>query len=348
MVDELQSMRSKSSRPPLLTIAIPSFKGPSNLAKTLEMLSSEVEGKQGDLHLVISDNNSGDDSVRIAQESTIWKVLGQEPDIRVQPNNIGFRGNLKFLDSVARGEYVWFLGIGDYPQPRVIGKVLLELKKPHTEAINLRGAVAFSELDVHEDTKEPKAVDQAALPLYSESISLNIFRTGLMSKIDDSPNNTGDYWPHIEAILGVLSRSNLAPGWPTRHISSTEVMLSNNPDGWWFESASNPMDLYLARLNLSKKISETRPDSRWAKDFTRNLMSIHLLEFTIMIRLREKPARIPVAVVVSLVRLGVRPFWVVLFLLFSLAPRGLLRGLATSSDIKGAWKWLTQIVLGRL
>jgi hypothetical protein len=340
--DSLNSGRRTAKGRPLLTIAIPSFKAPSNLAKTLEMLVPEVAANRELIHLVISDNNSQDESIRIAEESAVWASLGQLPDIHSQSENLGFRGNLEYLDSVSRGEFVWFLGVGDYPSPGVIERVLEELQRPLTQALNLRGKVGPTESTQETISVDEHWKDQADLPLYAESISLNVLKRGLISSIPRAETNTGDYWPHIEAILHVLEGSITDPSWNTRHVPSTEVVLSPNPDGWWFETAATPMDLYLARLSLVKGISSARPDSEWASKLLSSFMTWHLIEFAVMLRLRESPPSIPFETAMALFRKGVQPLWAMSFIVLCKFPKALLRVLAGRSLVKGAWERINQ------
>ncbi|MCA6514731.1 MAG: glycosyltransferase family 2 protein, partial [Chitinophagaceae bacterium] len=90
-------MVSKSEIDILITIAIPNYNYGQYIGKTIE---SAIHQSGDDIEILISDNNSEDNS---------WEIIQSYVDSRIisfkQNQNIGLQQNWNFLLNKARGKY---------------------------------------------------------------------------------------------------------------------------------------------------------------------------------------------------------------------------------------------------
>ena len=93
-----------------LTVAIPNFNGGMNLQRAIESCRS-IDLPENDFEILIVDNCSTDDSIKIINESKI-KI----PNIRLIENqeNVGRIGNWNVCLKEAEGKYLIFLFTNDF------------------------------------------------------------------------------------------------------------------------------------------------------------------------------------------------------------------------------------------
>ena len=93
-----------------LTVAIPNFNGGVNLQRAIESCRS-IDLPENDFEILIVDNCSTDDSIKIINESKI-KI----PNIRLIENqeNVGRIGNWNVCLKEAQGKYLIFLFTNDF------------------------------------------------------------------------------------------------------------------------------------------------------------------------------------------------------------------------------------------
>ena len=93
-----------------LTVAIPNFNGGMNLQRAIESCRS-IDLPENDFEILIVDNCSTDDSIKIINESKI-KI----PNIRLIENqeNVGRIGNWNVCLKEAQGKYLIFLFTNDF------------------------------------------------------------------------------------------------------------------------------------------------------------------------------------------------------------------------------------------
>ena len=94
----------------ILTIAIPTYNRGEILKKSIERLLSEIEGLEDKVDILISDNNSDDNTKKI-----IEAFLDNGVDLIYNRNdeNLGMDGNFIYCFENARSKYVWLLGDDD-------------------------------------------------------------------------------------------------------------------------------------------------------------------------------------------------------------------------------------------
>lgn len=110
---------------PILSIAIPTYQRPEQLAVLLDLLSRQQDVVPQDWEIFVSDNCSGD-----ATRQTVESISRHFPRItyHCHPTNIGSERNFRSLYDRARGDYVWIIPdddqvADDRTVSRVIGKL---------------------------------------------------------------------------------------------------------------------------------------------------------------------------------------------------------------------------------
>jgi glycosyltransferase involved in cell wall biosynthesis len=94
-----------------LSVGIPVFNGAVELEMTLSSIERIEEFKSGELEVLISDNQSQDDSFQVA--TAFARKYPQSVSLSQNPVNLLFRKNLAVLCSLSKSKYIWFLGVGE-------------------------------------------------------------------------------------------------------------------------------------------------------------------------------------------------------------------------------------------
>lgn len=106
---------------PLITIAIPNYNYARYLRKTLDSVVAQVGD---DIEILISDNNSSDES---------WSVIQSYSDIRIrkfkQPKNIGLYANWNYLLKEAKGMYFKLLQADDWIEENFMEEIRKVIKE---------------------------------------------------------------------------------------------------------------------------------------------------------------------------------------------------------------------------
>lgn len=104
-----------------LTIAIPTFNRQIFLARLLNVLAVEIEGREDIIEIFVSDNASTDGTDRV-----IADIVARYPHIRAVRNsvNVGVDANIVQCFRAARGAHVWIMGDDDMPKLGVIDRML--------------------------------------------------------------------------------------------------------------------------------------------------------------------------------------------------------------------------------
>ncbi len=96
---------------PILTLAIPAFQDSEALTSTLNSILGTVDDEtRGQIEIIVSDNSSEDETYQVA-----CQLLKRGPFGKVlkQSENIGFSRNLLALANAAKGDFIWFIGLGE-------------------------------------------------------------------------------------------------------------------------------------------------------------------------------------------------------------------------------------------
>ena len=97
----------------LLSIVIPTFNRQNELIQLLDQLTIELVGVQNEVEVLISNNNSCDQTWRVLQEYMASKTDKLAIRCFTQASNIGAPMNLHFLIKHCRAKYTWAMGDDD-------------------------------------------------------------------------------------------------------------------------------------------------------------------------------------------------------------------------------------------
>lgn len=124
-----------------LTIAIPTWNRSKHLKRSLEYLLPQIEKHSDVVELIISDNFSSDDTVKVVNEllnrfcSINFKLIEQK-------SNTGFFGNFTECMMHSTGEYFWLLSDDDFLLNGVLDKIITYLSNEKIGAIFLKDWVS--------------------------------------------------------------------------------------------------------------------------------------------------------------------------------------------------------------
>jgi hypothetical protein len=110
---------------PILSICVPTFSRRKWLQKCLEATLPQIEAlPEGLVELVVSDNNSVDDSWAYLQE-----LAAVHPCLTIRRNERDlFTENFYLVVQAARGRFAWLMGDDDAPLPGAVARVLEEVQ----------------------------------------------------------------------------------------------------------------------------------------------------------------------------------------------------------------------------
>lgn len=131
-----------TSRPPLLSVCIPTFNRANLLESALYSLAPQVKATYPDVELVVSDNCSTDDTCEVVERARSWGPIRYY----CNPRNEGFARNLmRLTNELARGEFAWVLGDDDLVRPGGIERILAVLKAhPEVDYVFVNCSVKYS------------------------------------------------------------------------------------------------------------------------------------------------------------------------------------------------------------
>ena len=125
---------SDSRTPPRVVALMPTWRAAAFVRATLESLEAQTYKR---LLILMSDDASPDDTAAICAE---FEARDSRFRLIQQPRNLGWIGNVNFLLSQARGDYLFFAFHDDPLQPDYVAR-LVEALETHPDAV-----LAFSDV----------------------------------------------------------------------------------------------------------------------------------------------------------------------------------------------------------
>lgn len=311
---------------PLLTLAIPAFQDSEALTSTLNSILGTVDDETlGQIEIIVSDNSSEDETYQVACQFLKGRPFGQ---VMKQAENIGFSRNLLALANAAKGDFIWFIGLGERVTEGSVKSLVSYLGTESPDWGVLKGYFDFQEVARTPDLGFVKGDSSRhnSVPTLSHVISLNIFRTQHARNLQlDKGFPANDFWPHFEIVgqLAAKSRSNSLSWF---YFDTTAVLIARNKHGAW-DFKDMALDIFLEWGKVFAKLSGDLPMSDWIKTRYRELSGRHLLEFVFMIAkfgTVGRPVILKQVWQATFLPLGTR----ILAALVAVLPRALLRGLA--------------------
>jgi glycosyltransferase involved in cell wall biosynthesis len=304
-----------------LSIGIPVFNGAVELEKTLSSIESIAEFKSGELEVVISDNQSQDDSLKVATDFA--RKYPQSVILSQNPVNLLFRKNLAVLCSLSKTRYIWFLGVGEQITATSLRPLLSFLRSP--KGSNSKMGVVATSIHGQEKSHEPGTwnIEQSGAysnSCFSEAISLVLVEVELASKVLESgePDKMIErvFWPHLEMAIAASS-------FPTFQIQAPGlVSIALNNNGWWYHG-KYAMSVYVKQLEILGEAQALQRDNWWASSLWRHRRSWHFAAFVFEVSVEGIGAK--VSEVLRARRAGVHLAPTAIGLLISVSPRWFLR-----------------------
>lgn len=311
---------------PILTLAIPAFQDSDALRSTLNSILETIDAETiGQIEIIVSDNSSEDDTYHVACQLLRGKPFGK---VIKQAENIGFSRNLLSLAHAAKGDFIWFIGLGERVTEGSVHSLVSYLGTESPDWGVLKGYFDFQEVARTPDLGFAKGVssEENSVPALSHVISLNVFKTQHARNLQlDKGFPANDFWPHFEIVgqLAAKSRSNSLRWF---YFDTTAILIARNKHGAW-DFKELALDIFLEWGKIFSRLSGDLPMSGWIKTRYRELCGRHLLEFVFMIAkfgTLGRPLILQQVWQASFLPLGTR----ILATLVALLPRALLRGLA--------------------
>lgn len=184
----------------LLTVCIPTYNRCEYVLKTIKNLDSQlkIEDLTSIIEIIISDNNSTDDS-----EKKIIDYIGDKTYIKYVRNNenLGFGRNIERLSFLAKGDYLWFCGDDDIYSSDIIKSIYIIL----SESIDLDYLyINYTDKEKEIDNKKNDTLYfKNKMDLFSYILngpgflSSSIFKAKLYNSIKVECGN----WIHFEKLI---------------------------------------------------------------------------------------------------------------------------------------------------
>lgn len=210
----------------ILSICLPNLNQSSAIDFTLKyILEQRIDTLEG-IEIIISDNSSSDDSVKVISKYSETLNL----QIYFQETNIGFLGQLLFLSQKAKGRYLLFLGAGDLVDIASLKSMLKILRRGEFSILTYEASEPNS--PIFPDPSENKivftsSVQEPQIPFFSPAISCNIFRrTDFLEATSNIPRLRNE-WPH-----GQIALSFAKAGLVRAHTPRQILQVHPTDSGW--------------------------------------------------------------------------------------------------------------------
>lgn len=277
----------------LLTIAVPIFNDANGLKITLENLEANLIGLENKVQVLVSDNFSTDESLRVARGFS-KKIANFS--VLAQSKNLGFARNLQALCGAADCDYIWFIGAGEQIVPEAFRDLIEMLESRHFSWGTVGGIIVSDGFETFEPSTYPKesqspkfrfadAGELNDLEVFNHLISLNIFRKSTFEALSLSPGKEADYWPHFEAVRQyALKAKTRGLKFCWFNFDLLAVVSPGNPETGSWDGSSEALHIFHEWRNVCSDTSASLPNSIWLKRKVKALSGEHLARFVFMIK----------------------------------------------------------------
>lgn len=304
-----------------LSIGIPVFNGPVELGTTLSSIERIEEFKSGELEVVISDNQSQDDSFRVA--TAFARKYPQSVSLSQNPVNLLFRKNLAVLSSLSKSKYIWFLGVGEQITVTSLRPLISYLKSAEGSKAKMGVLATANDWQEKSHQGDKWEIEQSSAysnNCFSEAISLILVEVELASKVLEAgePDDRIEriFWPHLEMAIA-------ASTFPTFQIQAPGlVSIALNNNGWWY-LGKYAMSVYVKQLEILGEAQALQRNNWWASSLWRQRRGWHFAAFVFEVSVEGIGAK--VSEVLRARRAGVRLAPTAISLLIAVSPRWILR-----------------------
>jgi hypothetical protein len=226
-IPEVGRILTRIERYPLiLSICLPNLNQSSAIDFTLKyILEQRIDILEG-IEIIISDNSSSDDSVKVI--SKYGEILNLQ--IFIQETNIGFLGQLLFLSKKAKGRYLLFLGAGDLVDIASLKLILNILREDEFSILTYEASEPKYPIFPKPSEKIitfASSVQEPLIPFFSPAISCNIFqRSDFLDATSKIPKLRNE-WPHGQIALS-FAKAGLVRGYTSQQI----LQVHPTDSGW--------------------------------------------------------------------------------------------------------------------
>ena len=195
---------------PILSIAIPTYNRSKFLRRNLDLLYAQKDDFQEQVEIIISDNNSTDDTFKIIEE---FKTLALEFQYIKNQNNIGAELNILQCYSFAKGDFILVLGDDDALIPGTVKNILNLIQVNKSIGTIFLNSQDIEKQERNLDKFSYKVFDNINDYLYHVSfyvtfISGNIISRKALEQIDIY-SEVGSNLPQVPLILSALTLPNI-------------------------------------------------------------------------------------------------------------------------------------------
>ena len=203
-------------KPPLLTIAIPTFNRVECLRVLLSRVFSELEAlpaANGKVEVLVVNNNSTDGSFEFLN------TLRMPANVQVihQPSNVGMDRNFVTCMSQANGEWFWLLSDDDLPMVGSLQIILTNLTDNTCGLIQLPTNFRSGSLEFASDAASPSisVIREGSKRFAGRVNGLFTFISGMLIRREaylthcgksDMDRLVGTYFAHLEWVFEILKR----------------------------------------------------------------------------------------------------------------------------------------------
>ena len=196
---------------PLLSIVVPTYNRSVPLHLLLSQLSKECESFNGQIEIVIGNNNSTDNTGAVLDNFVLENENNLTIRIFTQPTNIAVSKHFRFIIAKANGLFTWIIPDDDYLTENKFGSILQVLKRYEYDILFLR-TTGIGEWDKIKKRTDQKLIEYSGIEDdYAEIIyaatfcSSSIFRSSpLKEKMIEAERYDDTCYPQWYCVLSIV------------------------------------------------------------------------------------------------------------------------------------------------